>query len=499
MATFKYPPTTLMKFKNLNFLCILFSVTGIALAAPKRPNIVLFLVDDMGWMDSSTYGSEFYETPNMTRLASEGMLFTQAYAQPLCSPTRAALMSGKYAGRLHLHKAITGGSVAVPTVKHNPKKSADTLIWPESRSHLPLEERTMAEALKDSGYQTWFLGKWHLGKGKYWPENQGFEKVVGKGGAGPRSYFSPYQNIPDLPDGPEGEYLPERLTQEACKLMEERDQTKPFFMYFAHFNVHSPYQAKDDYVAKYARKSDPSQGQSHPFMGAMIQAMDESLGGVLDKLDELGIADNTLFIFISDNGGVHWANSAKKGKTDPASKFTMPITSNAPLRGGKACYYEGGVRIPMVARLPGVIEAGSETDALTHVIDLYPTLLDLAGYAKPGEQILDGKSILPILNGERSEVRDTLYCHFPRPKTLASAFGGSFVREGDYKLIRGWGGGEDGKNSLELYNIAEDVGEENNLAEAMPKLAERLDAKLSVWLEETGALLPTRNGDLLAD
>ncbi len=476
--------------------CILFFISSLNLLASQRPNVVLFLVDDMGWRDSSTYGSAFYETPSMDRLAAGGMTFTQAYAQPLCSPTRAAIMSGKYGARLHLHKAITRGSVASPSIKPNPKKPADAMIWPESRSHLPLEEHTIAEALQENGYQTWFLGKWHLGGRAYFPEKQGFDKVISAGGAGPRSYFAPYQNIPGLEDAPEGEYVCDRLTQEACDLLEGSGKDKPFFMMLAHFNVHSPYQAKQELIDKYKAKSDSSYPQHHPVMGAMVQSMDESLGTILDKLDELDLTKNTLFIFMSDNGGVNWANSAKR-KGSPGFEFKMPITSNSPLRGGKASFYEGGVRVPMIIRYPGEIASGSKTDALAHAVDLYPTVLDFAKMGRRTSHAFDGKSLKPVLFGEQASVRNDLYCHFPRVKTTASEFGGSFVREGDLKLIRLWGGGPDGQHAYELYNLSEDIGETRNLASEHPAVVSRLSAKLDIWLQETGALLPARNAELM--
>lgn len=459
-----------------------------ALAASKQPNIILFLVDDMGWMDSETYGSAFYETPALNRLAKEGMLFTQAYAQPLCSPSRAALMTGKYPARLHMHQAITGASKPEPKVPSQGRPT-EPVLWPESRSRLPLEEQTIAEALQQRGYQTWFLGKWHLGSSAaFYPDHQGFDKLVGVGGAGPRGgYFAP-NAIPRLQPGPAGEYICERLTDEACDLMEHRGD-QPFFMYLAHFNVHAPYEAKPEFVARFAGQIDPDSPQQNPVMAAMLYAMDESLGRLLDKLDELQIADDTYVVFMSDNGGVHWDNM----KGEYARKYPGPVTSNEPLRGGKACFYEGGVRVPMVVRRPGAIAAHSRESTPVHAVDLYPTLLEIAGGSASGDQVLDGVSLLPVLHQTGALERDTLFCHFPRAKTLAGTVGGSFVWQGDYKLIRLWFAGPRREHEYELYDLSKDISEANNLASAQPQRVEQMAALLDQWLAETKALLPVEN------
>jgi arylsulfatase A-like enzyme len=464
------------------------SVLG-AGASKRRPNILFFLIDDMGWMDSEVYGSTYYESPSQQRLAREGMMFTQAYVQPLCSPTRAAIMSGQYPGaRLHLHKAITRGS-------HPDPKAPDSagarfkMCWPQSRSHMPLETRTVAEELGDAGYQTWFLGKWHLGNARYYPKKQGFDLNVGAGGAGPGGgYFAPWR-IPEIDQGEDGEYICERLTKEACKLLETRGKGgKPFFMYFCHFNVHAPYEAKPALVEQYKKKAPGENGQRHPVMGGMLHAMDDSVGAVLKKLDELGLAEETIVIFLSDNGGVHWAN-------DKVRKYAgVPITSNVPLRGGKCCFYEGGVRVPMIVRWPGKAKAGSRCETPVHAVDMYPTLSEIAGARPPGDKVLDGESIVPLLTGAGSLKREALYCHFPRQSTTAGTVGGSFVRTGDYKLIRLWGeGATSGEHGYELYNLREDIGESKNLAEKMPEKVREMSAMLDEWLAKTGALIPKPN------
>ena len=381
-------------------LVSLLVLSCLANATAKHPNIVLFLIDDMGWSDSTVYGSTYYETPSMERLAREGMKFTSAYLQPLCSPTRATLMTGKDApSRLQMHQAITGNGA------------------------------------------------------QFGPQKQGFEKVIGTGGAGPGPSYFGSTNIPMLKPGPKGEYICERLTNEACKLLDERDPAKPFFMYFAHFNVHSPYTAKPELVEHFKKTADSENPQQNPVMAAMIRSMDDSLGQLLDKLDSLNLADDTLFVFLSDNGGVHWKNRMSGGIPE------MNPTSNLPLRGGKCCFYEGGIRVPMIVRFPGKIAKGSTNDTPVHAVDFFPTFLASAGLKAEPNQALDGENLLPILTGTAALKRDTLYGHFPRAKTLADTVGGSWIRQGDLKLIRLWFAGKDGAHAYELYNIKQDIGE----------------------------------------
>lgn len=470
----------------LAFAC--FFLPRVAAHAAERPNIILFLVDDMGWADSPVYGSTFYETPGMMRLAREGMKFTAAYAQPLCSPTRATLLTGKdAAARLQMHQAITGQSAKNPRVPETARPDR-IACWPESRAQLPLEERTVAEALREGGYQTWHLGKWHLGNAQqFGPQKQGFEKVIGAGGAGPGgSYFAPY-NVPFLPAGTNGEYVCERLTAEALKLLDERDTAKPFFMYLAHFNVHSPYMAKPELVEHFKTKAVPKNPQRNPVMAAMIRSMDDSLSALLDKLDALNLATNTVFLFLSDNGGVHWPNRAR------GLEEMLPPTSNLPLRGGKCCFYEGGIRVPLLMRWPGRVKSGSTMDTPVHVADFFPTALALAGLKPEAGQVLDGENLVPLLTGASGLKRDTLFGHFPRATTLAQTMGGSWVREGDFKMIRLWFAGQNGADAYELYDLKADVGEEKNLAAAMAEKVTAMNRKLEAWLAQTGALRPKRN------
>ncbi len=475
-------------------LCVaLVVLLGIRTAcAAERPNVLIFFVDDMGWMDSSTYGSQFYETPNLNRLAEGGLKFTQAYAMPLCSPSRACLLTGRHAGaRMQLHKAITGGSQANPIVPEsaNPREA---MCWPESRSHLPRDEVTIADSFKAAGYRTHFLGKWHLGNGpKFEPIQRGFDTQLAVGGAGPGpSYFAPYSRLQGLGDAPKGEYICDRLTAETIKLFDQRSE-EPFFIYLAHFNVHSPYQAPKSLVAKYQRKAaelPANAGQRHPIMGAMIESMDRSLGQILDALDEQGLAKDTLIVFASDNGGVHWAGG-KPGQV----AADVPITSNSPLRGGKAAHTEGGVRVPMVVRWPDHVPVGS-TKHLTHLMDIYPTLASACQVPLPKGKLLDGVNAWKQWTGqEATPARTLLFEHFPRRKTLVDTVGASFVRKGDWKLVRLWGAGKDRTNRHELYDLSNDIGETRNRAEEHPDMTQEMSLLLDQWLASTGALLPRKN------
>ncbi len=441
-------------------------------------------------MDSTVYGSSFYETPGLERLAREGMKFTAAYAQPLCSPTRASLLTGPDAPtRLHMHQAITGDSVPKPIVPDKTRQDR-AASWPQSRNHLPLAERTIAEALRDAGYQTWHLGKWHLGNEKqFGPQHQGFDQVIAAGGAGPAGgYFAP-NKIPMLTPGPAGEYICERLTTEACNLLKNRNPKKPFFMYFAHFNVHSPYMAKPALVEHFRKKADPRNPQHNPVMAAMIRSMDDSVSALLDQLDALDLAKNTLVVFLSDNGGVNWPNRAT-GLEKP-----LPPTSNLPLRGGKACFYEGGIRIPFIVRHPGHIAPASSSPVPIQVADLFPTFLAYAGEKPAPTHILDGENLKPLFEQTAPLARKTLYGNFPRQRTLADTVGGSWIREGDLKLIRLWFANSDRSHAYELYDLATDLGETKNLAAAQPEKVTALAAQLDRWLAETGALLPIKNPD----
>jgi arylsulfatase A len=445
-------------------------------AGEARPNFVFILIDDLGWRDVGCNGSTFYETPNIDRLAAAGMRFTNGYAAcPVCSPTRASVLTGKYPARLHLTDWLPGRA----------DRPSQKLLRPKFLQHLPLEEVTLAEALKPLGYVSASVGKWHLGGPDYYPEKQGFDVNVGGCDKGsPPSYFFPYKNrtfnLPGLEEGREGEYLTDRLTAEAEKFL-DKNRDRPFFLYLAHHAVHIPLQAKKDVVAKYREKVRPGQGQDNPVYAAMVESVDDSVGRVLKKLEELGVADRTVVFFTSDNGGL----SVKEGANTPA-------TLNAPLRAGKGYLYEGGIREPLLVRWPGVTKAGSTCDVPVCSIDFYPTILEAAG-AKGGAGAVDGVSLVPLLRQAEAPRRDALYWHYPHYSNQGGKPGGA-VRQGRYKLIESY---EDG--NLELYDLREDVAEANDLARKLPEKTRELHRLLREWRTAVGAQMPAPNPEYKAE
>lgn len=473
-------------------------------AKKAPPNIILILADDMGWMDSELYGSTYYETPNLTRLAKEGIHFTDAYAaSPLCSPTRASIMSGQFPARLQLTSAIVHRDVYEPrALEPKPNQYCGVV---QNKNHMPLEVYTLAENLKEAGYKTAHIGKWHLAPSGvnsrdeiFFAENQGFDFVIGGANLpGPTDYYSPYidtlsgRKIRNLTPGPEGEYLNERLAKESIKWIEStKDSGVPFYLNFWHYAVHGPWIAKEDLLPKYLSKTDPRGLQNGPEIGTMIESLDNSIGILLDWLDlpeNESIKKNTLVLFVSDNGGiVHEV----KGKMTLGTNRN--ITSNRPLRGGKANTYEGGVRVPWIARWPGHIAEGLVSNTPITTLDIYPTLLEISG-SKPGkDQLLDGQSIVPVLEGGKMEERP-FFVDFPfHMGPLAAP--SSTVRLGNFKLLRFYWAGENATSHYyELYDLELDPSEAINLAAYMPEKVKELDALISRHLKETQALVPIGN------
>lgn len=423
---------------------------------PQKPNVVFIFLDDMGWMDLGCQGSRYYETPHIDRLAEQGMRFTNAYAAcTVCSPTRASVMTGKYPARLHLTDWIGGHEH--PWAK---------LAVPDWTKYLPHTETTVAQAFKDGGYNTFFVGKWHLGGEEYYPETHGFDVNIGGCHRGmPPTYFSPY-NIETLEDGPENEYLTDRLTDETLRLIKE-SRDEPFFMVLSHYAVHTPLEGKPDLVEKYARKD--KQGQLSETYAAMVASTDQGVGRIMAELEELGLADNTIVVFFSDNGGL------------------IKSTNNAPLRHGKGSAYEGGHRVPLIVRWPGRVPAGSLCDTPVISNDFYPTLLEMGALPLRPEQHCDGTSLMPLLNGGGSLSRECLFWHYPHYHFSAPY---AAVRKGDYKLIEYLESGR-----AELYNLADDLGEEHDLATTKPGKREELRHALHAWQEEVGAQSMTPNPD----
>ena len=421
----------------------------------QKPNFVFILMDDLGWMDLSCYGSRFYETPNIDRLATQGMKFTSAYAAcPVCSPTRASILTGKYPARLHLTDWIPGY-----------KRENFKLRTPEFKQELPLEEVTIAERLKSAGYVSASIGKWHLGKEPYYPDKQGFDLNFGGTNLGhPKDYFYPF-GIDNITTGTEGEYLTDRLTTEAEKFI-EANKDRPFFLYLSHYAVHTPLAGKPEKVEKYKKKVKPGMDQNNPVYAAVIESVDESVGRIMAKLDDLKLADNTVVIFFSDNGGL------------------LDVTSNAPLRLGKGHLYEGGTRDPLIVRWPGKVQAGSLCHTPMISTDFFPTMLEMAGLKG---SVLDGVSIMPLLTEKGKVERDTFYWHYPHYHRCTP---GGAIRDGDWKLIEFF---ED--SHVELYNLKDDLSETTDLAVKMPEKAEELRKKLAVWRKSVNAAMPTPNPD----
>ncbi len=502
--------------KYITFFIVAISLLPLACQNPEpvKPNFVFFLVDDLGWRDVGCFGSTFYETPNVDRLAREGVRFTNAYAaSSVCSPTRASIMSGKHPARLQITDWIVGRQASERMVKFM------KLQPPPFKHELPLEEVTIAEALKEAGYKTGFAGKWHLGKTEeFWPENQGFDLNVGGWRAGAPYYrkydretdtwsddsgfTSPYKN-PRLEDGPVGEYLTDRLGTESIKFIRE-NKDAPFLLFLSFYTVHNPMHGKPEKVRKYREKAkmqgldrvapfvkgkpwmdrlDPGNWrervvQSNPEYAAMVESMDENIGRVLDALDELKLAENTVVVFMSDNGGL----STSEGSP----------TSNLPLRAGKGWLYEGGIREPVIIKWPGRGRSGAVCDEPVTSMDFYPTFLEMANLPAKPKQHMDGKSLTPLLRGKKSLDREALYWHYPHYSNQGDK-PASAVRMGDFKLIEYF---EDGRT--ELYNIADDLGETRNLAAEMPEKTAELQQKLRAWRKQINAQMPTENSDYFA-
>lgn len=450
--------------------------------AARPPNVVLILADDLGASDLGCCGSKFHRTPHLDKLAADGVRFAQAYAAcPVCSPTRAALMTGKYPARLQITDWLPG----------RPDNPAQKLRRPMLRQHLPLAEVTLAEALKSAGYATASIGKWHLGGEGFGPTQQGFDlNVAGDSAGSPMSYFAPYQRngrfIPGLEQAPEEEYLTDRLTAEAVSFIKSHRE-EPFFLYVPHYAVHIPMKAKTSVQEKYP-KATPFRGtQSNPIYAAMLESLDEGVGEIVKTLAELKLDRNTIVVFTSDNGGL----CVTEGPNTPA-------TSNAPFREGKGFLYDGGIRVPLIVKWPGGGRSGAVSQTPVSSIDLFPTILELCGVkaetASAGKDSTvlsksDGVSLVAELAGTGTVERDALYWHYPHYANQGGRPGGA-IREGEYKLIEFY---ENGRR--ELFHVAKDVGESQNVSDKHPDIVERLALKLAAWRESVGALMPTPNPD----
>ena len=455
----------------MKFIAFLFLLPLAALAADKQPNIVFIMADDLGWTDVACFGSKYYETPNIDRLAAQGMKLTRHHHCQNCQPTRAALMSGQYAARTGVY---TVGGIDRFDWSMRPLRPVENV------TELPLEKTTLAQVMKKAGYATGMFGKWHLGeKGGYHPGKRGFDEAIVSMGKHFDFATNPKTEVP------EGRYLADFLTDKAVDFI-QRHKDAPFFLYLPHFGVHSPHQAKKDLIEKFKPKPGVG-GHNNPTYAAMIASVDDSVGRVMQTLDELKLAENTVLIFTSDNGGV--GGYAREG----IMKSAGDITDNAPLRSGKGSLYEGGTRVPFIVRWPGVTKAGSNCDVPSIHVDVMPTLAEIAHAEPPENQPLDGESLAPLFRDPAASLkRDAIYQHFPGYLGAGAdtwrTTPVSLVEVGDWKLMEFL---EDGR--LELFNLKDDIGESKNLAAAMPEKAKELQAKLQSWRETIKAPIPVKN------
>lgn len=439
-------------------------------APPNRPNIILIMADDLGYTDVACYGSEYYETPNIDRLATQGMRFLSHHHCQNCTPTRAALMSGQYGPRTGVY---TVGGIDRFDWSKRPLRPVDNV------TNLPLDRPVIAQPLQRAGYSTGMFGKWHIGQeGEYHPARRGFDEAIVSMGA----HFN-FETDPKT-DYPPGQYLADFLTDRAVDFI-QRHKDQPFFLYLPHFGVHTPHDAKPELVEKFQSK--PGMGGHHnPIYAAMIASVDESVGRVMQTLDELQLADATVLIFVSDNGGVggYIREGIKRGGGD--------VTDNAPLRSGKGSLYEGGTRVPFIVRWPGVTPAGTTCNLPTIHVDLYPTFLELADAPKP-TQVLDGESLVSLFRDSSAKLRrDAIFQHFPGYLGAGAdqwrTTPVSLIQQGDWKLMEFL---EDGR--LELYNLRDDIGETKNLAAELPEKKQELYDRLVAWRVQVSAPMPTKN------
>lgn len=469
-------------------LLAVFVVLDASSLATEKPNVLLILADDLGWSDTTLYGTtKFYQTPNIERLARRGMVFTRAYsASPLCSPTRASILTGQNPARIGITSPVchTKQVLMKASVPESGPPSNKAIIC-QSATRFDTEYYTLAEALKDAGYATGHFGKWHLGPEPFDPLHHGFDVDVphwpGPGPAG--SFVAPWK-FPNFKERVPKEHIEDRMGDEAVAFIEQH-KDEPFYLNYWQFSVHAPFDAKASLIEKHRKRVDPNDPQRSPTYAAMVESLDDNVGKMLDTLDRLKLADRTIVIFYSDNGGNMY------NEVDG----TTP-TSNVPLRGGKATMYEGGVRVPCIVVWPGTVEAGSRSDVMIQSTDLYPTLLDALGREPKSDQIFDGISIVPTLRGQvdgasADRAIFTFFPHAPRvPDHMPPAVS---VHQGDWKLIRIFHEGESGQHAYELYNLRDDIGETKNLALTETQRVHELDALIESFLKETNAVVPQPN------
>ena len=472
----------------IRIIVVLF-VFGLSVPMPSthaspQPNVILILVDDLGWMDLSCQGSRYYETPNLDRLAAQGMRFTNAYAAcAVCSPTRAAVQTGRYPARLGvtdwIRSRFQGG--AIPADKKNPTGFTGgkrKFLVPKNALWMESNEITIAELLKPAGYISCHIGKWHLGADDWYPQKQGYDFNFGGCDYGqPPSYFDPYNRpkhknpmiragIPHLPGRQLGQYLSDREAEEAVNFI-EKYKDKPFFLNMDNYAVHTPIQAKADVTAKYERKTKTRQKNAK--YAAMVESVDDCVGRIMTSLENHGIADRTVIIFTSDNGGL------------------SGVTNNSPLRSGKGYAYEGGIRVPLLIKWPGVVKPGTTSGEPVTSVDYFPTIAEITGLDLPEGRDIDGLSLAELLSfqGKQKLGREAIYWHFPHYRHDPGPY--SIIREGDWKLIKFYEG------PMELFDLKNDLGETKNLASVMPEKVKRLEVRLLSHLKSVGAKMPKLN------
>ncbi|MEM7368609.1 MAG: sulfatase [Bacteroidota bacterium] len=530
-----------MKLLLSIFSLLLLALTGgnntpTAVEESDKPNIVFFLVDDLGWADVGCYGSSFYDTPNIDALAKDGVRFTNAYAAcHVCSPTRASILTGKYPATINLTDWLPGRG-ETPF-----QKLSNAKIY----QHLPYSETTIAEVLKDVGYNTAIMGKWHLGKDPSTPMAHGFDLHIPDWHTNPgrkRGFHNPHL-FKGLEDSKEGDYLTDRMADKAVEYIEE-NKDNPFFLYMAHFAVHDPIEGRKDLVEKYKKKlasqpeqegpdfilegnpdnpTNPSRAELDKLMelpeyantyksypndlvkvkqkqdnvefAAMVEAVDQSLGRIVNKLNELGLDDNTIIVFFADNGGMSAANGTPRRVLKEEQLDEAYSTSNLPLRGAKGWLYEGGIREPMIIKWPQKGKVGIECHEPVISVDFYPTLLEMIGESDRVTQDKEGKSLVPLLKGEEME-RGPIYWHFPHYSNHGMHCPGGGIRDGDYKLLDYFENG-----TIQLFNLKEDIGEQNDLSKIEVEKAQELKAKLDQWRIDVGAQMmkPNPNYDPSTD
>lgn len=476
-------------------------------ASQSKYNVIFILCDDLGAHDVGCFGSIYHETPHIDRLASRGVRLTQAYAaSPLCSPTRASILTGQYPARI----GITSPACHLPGIQLEKRLASGNrntkVLNADSLTRLRPDYFTLAEAMKDAGYATAHFGKWHLGhnlpgntQDQYEPKDQGFDldfphtpSAPGPGGG----YLAPWKFVKDPTiTGHPGMNIEDRMSQEAARyILQHKDQ--PFYLNYWAFSVHSPWNARRDYIDYFLPKADSKNPQHNPLYAAMVRSLDDGVGNLLKAVDDAGLAEQTIIVFFSDNGG--WAYPPKA--TDPEGFQNMPATSNFPKRSGKASMYEGGTREPCIVVWPGKVKAGSTNDALIQSVDFYPTLLSMCGLKPRAALKLDGIDQSAMLKGQPGP-RDRVFCHFPHGSTaqaqnIPGFLPSSYVRKGDWKLIRFYCDADDGSDRLELYNLRDDPGEAKNLASAQRERANELNDLITDFLKDTNAVvpMPNRNG-----